>query len=561
MMHRQPEIETQATAHERRENLHPVKLVTAVAAVVIAAWIANAMKSWISSGDAGLFFNALDGLVWPLAGFLFVLVATVIGIVHYRVSLRTVIVSVGIIYCCFFTATQFIRVDGFYGNLTPKFAWRWTPTAEDCARQLLVSTPSNQADRLDRGLFESTDQDWPCYRGSHADGRVTGPVELLDWQEQQPVELWRHPVGFGWSSFAVVGSAAVTMEQRGEFECTVCYNARTGQELWCHREQTRYLCEHGDGPRATPSVATGNVLSLGGSGVLTCCRLESGELLWKREMFNKPETQNLRFGTSASPLVIGDRVIVTTGGDYDSAAWCLSIHDGSVLWQTADDHASYASPIAAEVCGESQILSFNGDGLRSYSIEGKSLWFFPWVTQGESRVNVAQPLVLPSSGDGDSATRILISSGYDCGTALLEVTHTNDEWKVLSKWISRDLKSKFSNFVVHEEAVFGFDNGIFGCISLRDGKRFWKRGRYGHGQVLIVGDRLLIQAESGELVVLSAAADALKELHRFPALDGKTWNNPAVAGDLLLVRNDREAAAFQLPKSVGGTLLTATSSR
>ncbi len=104
-----------------------------------------------------------------------------------------------------------------------------------------------------------------------------------------------------------------------------------------------------------------------------------------------------------------------------------------------------------------------------------------------------------------------------------------------------------SNFVVHNDHIYGLDNGILTCLDLRDGQRLWKRGRYGHGQMLVVGDKLLIQAESGEVVLVAATPDAHHELAKFSALSSKTWNNLALAGNILVVRNDREAAAFELP--------------
>lgn len=201
----------------------------------------------------------------------------------------------------------------------------------------------------------------------------------------------------------------------------------------------------------------------------------------------------------------------------------------------------------SQICGERQLLSFNGAGLRAYALDGTKRWLHPWLTQGESqRVNVAQPVVLPAVAN-DATTRVLISSGYDNGTALLEINREGEQFKVSEIWLSKNLKSKMSNFVVHDHHIYGLDNGILTCLDLNDGQRRWKRGRYGHGQVLLVADKLLIQAESGEVVLVAAKPDAHQELGKFNALFSKTWNNLALAGNVLVVRNDREAAAFELP--------------
>jgi outer membrane protein assembly factor BamB len=252
---------------------------------------------------------------------------------------------------------------------------------------------------------------------------------------------------------------------------------------------------------------------------------------------------------SGSPLVLDDQVVVTPGADQGASAISYSLETGNEFWRSGDDRAAYSSPIQSHICGERQVLSFNGAGLGCYATDGTPRWLHPWLTQGESqRVNVAQPVVLPADPTrmADS-TRVLISSGYDNGTALLEIQRTASEFNVAVVWHSKNLKSKMSNFVVHGQHIYGLDNGILTCLDLNDGQRKWKRGRYGHGQMLLVGDKLLIQAESGEIVLVAASPEEHRELAKFNALSSKTWNNLALAGNTLVVRNDREAAAFELP--------------
>jgi outer membrane protein assembly factor BamB len=114
-------------------------------------------------------------------------------------------------------------------------------------------------------------------------------------------------------------------------------------------------------------------------------------------------------------------------------------------------------------------------------------------------------------------------------------------------WTSRALSSKFSTAVVCKDCLYGLDDGVLVCVDLATGRRRWKQGRYHHGQLLLAGDLLIIQAESGEVFLVAPTPEAPHEWGHFAALDGKTWNNPALAGRLLLVRNDREAACFELP--------------
>jgi len=444
--------------------------------------------------------------------------------------------------------SRVIRIESYYGNRIPRLTWRWAPTAEQQIKTYLTSIQSDPRKTKLANVFEPSRSDFPGFLGSHRDARIDSIDLATDWNQQSPKLLWRHPVGLGWSSFAIVGSVAVDLEQRDLHECVVCYDLRTGEELWCHREISRFINEHGDGPRSTPTIHDGRVLSMGANGLLTCIELESGKLLWSHSVLNESSNPNLMFGMSGSPLVFDDQVVVTPGAGKGCSAISYSLLTGDELWRTGDDQAAYSSPIESKLCGNRQILSFNGAGLRSYDIDGKSLWLHPWITQGESRVNVAQPVVVSSDSDGtENKSRVLISSGYDTGTALLEVSLVNEEWTTRVIWVSKNLKSKMSNFVIHEDSIYGLDNGLLTCIALSDGTRRWKRGRYGHGQMLLVKDKLLIQTETGEVVLVAANPDSLQELARFEALTSKTWNHPALSGNVLVVRNDREAAAFALP--------------
>ncbi len=500
--------------------------------------------------DTRSIYLGLDGMRFPLAMFALTLVAAVMLLAWIRPKLKTMVVLTTLLAIFGFTFYWTIRIESFYGNMLPRLAWRWSPTAEQEITTYLTSSSGATKKLVERNaVFAQKECDFPGFLGVRRDAKVSGVALSTDWQQTPPKLLWRHPVGLGWSSFAIVGEAAVNLEQRGDLECVVCYALQTGEELWCHAENSRFQDEHGDGPRSTPTVHAGKVISMGANGTLTCLELTTGKPIWVRETLSSPEQQNLLWGMAGSPLVIDDKVIVTPGAGEGASAICYSLETGEEQWHSGDDRAAYSSPTVSEICDERQILSFNGAGLRSYAVNGTPLWLHPWLTQGESqRVNVAQPVVLPvDPAVSTKSTRVLISSGYDNGTALLEIQRSGEQIKVEEVWLSKNLKSKMSNFVVYGQHIYGLDNGILTCLNLSDGCRLWKRGRYGHGQMLLVGDKLLIQAESGEIVLVAASPDGHQEFGKFNALFSKTWNNLALAGNILVVRNDREAAAFELP--------------
>jgi outer membrane protein assembly factor BamB len=291
------------------------------------------------------------------------------------------------------------------------------------------------------------------------------------------------------------------------------------------------------------------VYTIGAAGLLSCINGADGASIWSQNSLADPATQNILWGMSGSPLVVDDKVIITPGGGVGRSLVAYDAASGDELFQGGDDPAGYASPVRVQLAGQTQFLSFNGAGLRGFDEQGHPLWLHPWLTQGESqRVNVAQPIVVPGLGKAaENVGHVLVSSGYGMGAALLRIAYEGGEWRVTEVWRNRNLKSKMSNFVVHDGYVYGMDNGIMACLDVNTGDRQWKGGRYGHGQILLVGDVMLVQSESGKVVLVEATPQEHRELASLMALGDKTWNHPTLSGNILIVRNDREAAAFELP--------------
>ena len=318
-----------------------------------------------------------------------------------------------------------LRVESFYGNLIPRLTWRWTPTAEEQFASWQTSGQHATAPTAQHVTPETpavtADRDHPGFLGAERDGVVRGVQLDADWAHRPPRELWRRPVGLGWSGFAVAGRLAVTQEQRGPQESVVCYDLLTGAERWIHVDDVRFADEHGDGPRATPTLVGGRVFTLGGTGLLNCLDAQSGQLIWQQQVLAQPDQQNLLWGMSGSPLVVDDRVVVTPGGGPGRAVMAFACRDGRPVWSRGDDPAAYASPAVVQLAGQTQLLSFNGAGVRGFALtDGQPLWLCPWITQGErQRVNVAQPLVVTFADAAASHDEgfVLVSSGYEMGTA------------------------------------------------------------------------------------------------------------------------------------------------
>lgn len=529
----------------------PSFLLILIVAIVLGTLLSFVVGfiQWTQTDQARWLYIGLDGMQWYLLYAGIGLIGGAGLVVIFKPRLRTVAAIGGTIATLVLGLSLCVRVESFRGDRTPRFVWRWTPTAEQEVKDYLVSHRARKVTlpTIPSEYFAATEHDFPGFQGPDRNAQLAGRNLSATWDTQPPRLLWKHPIGLGWSGFAIQGRVAVTMEQRDENECVVCYDLLSGEELWEHSEPVRFRSEHGDGPRTTPAIHGNRVFACGGTGVVTCLELSNGSLVWSSNPLADAKTAPPHFGWTCSPMLSGNELIVTPGIQPGGTMVALDVETGIERWRGGDDPTSYASPIASELCGRLQFLSFNGEGLRAIAPGGKPLWFQPWITQGESRVNVAQPVVVDRGGSASNErAKVLISSAYDMGTTLLEVYPEGKDWKVNTLWTSKHLKSKFSNCIVYRDYVWGLDNGLLTCLRLSDGVRTWKKGRYGHGQLLMVDGRLLIQCESGEIALVETNPESHTELARFRALEDKTWNHPSLAGNILVVRNDREAAAFEL---------------
>jgi outer membrane protein assembly factor BamB len=432
----------------------------------------------------------------------------------------------------------------YSGDGTRSWHWRWRWTTEEKEafydRRELADAPSNSW----------AEYSYPQYLGHDRNAVVNGLLLATDWRTNPPELLWRRSIGAGWSAFSVDKEIAVTQEQQSEDEVVTAYALLTGEELWAHhRPNTRFDEASGAGPRSTPTIRSGYVYALGATGVLDCLSLTDGKSVWTRNILNDAGADNLQWGVSGSPLVIDGSVIVNPGGqETASSVIAYDATSGERIWNQGESEASYSSPMVAEIDGVRQIVVLNGPSLEGFSLDGNGrLWHYPWQVHGDAMINASQPVLVPNESN-TSEQRIFISSGYGKGCALLSVSRDDGDFRVQEVWApNTTMKAKFTTPVYHQGYVFGLDEGILVCVDLSDGQRLWKKGRYGHGQIMLVGSIILVLAETGEVCLVAADPTEHRELARFSAISGKTWNHAALAGPLLVVRNSNEAACYRLP--------------
>ena len=423
------------------------------------------------------------------------------------------------------------RIRGMSGDLTPIIEFRWAKASEFQTNASPV-TKNVVAETVTRPSF-------PQYLGPNHDGVLTGPKLETTWIAHPPEIMWRQKVGAGWSGFVIVGDLAITQEQRGDEEYVVAYELLTGKPVWQHADKARYnTVIAGEGPRATPTVVSNRVFTCGGAGLLNCLDLATGQRLWSCDLIAESGGKVPQWGYTCSPLVVENLVIVHGGEEVSQSLLAFDRETGKRVWTGGMNSPSYSAPQFATLAGVPQILSFNDGSVSAHNpATGATLWEKPW---GNGNVVCASPVVIGSN-------QALFSSGYGVGAELLEISQvTSNRLAARLVWKSIRMKSKFAHLYARDGSLYGLDDGIFACVNLADGSQRWKEGRYGHGQGLLVADLYLLMAESGELVLLRPTAEAPNELARFRVFTAKTWNPIALSGDLLLVRNDQEAACLRL---------------
>ncbi|MDB5313063.1 MAG: outer rane biosis protein BamB [Gemmataceae bacterium] len=441
-----------------------------------------------------------------------------------------------------------LQMDGVNGRFDLETSYRWTTSVADQAANQLADRATVVAADPAADLGPATEADWPGFRGAHRDGEVP-PAAAGGWDGSAPREKWRNTtVGPAWSSFCAAGDFVYTQEQRGESESVVCYRADTGKEVWARGDPGKHTdFASGIGPRATPTYANGRVYTVGATGTVSCLKAATGEPVWTISLGERFEATKPVFGLSSSPLVVGDLVIVSPSSPAAPRLVAVAAATGETKWAAEPKGTDgYSSPQPATIGGTAQVLLFNEAGLFGHDpATGKELWHYDWKVAGNEPTAV-QPLVL---ADG----RVVIGGGnIGMGARCVAVRKEGDGWAAEEVWKTTRFTPKFNDVVRAGNHLYGLDNGGMVCLDLVNGKVVWKEGQYGSGQLLLVGNKLLVVSEKGHLACVRASPEGYDELWKVDAVEGKTWNHPVIARGRLFVRNATVAVGFDLPATRAG---------
>ena len=467
-----------------------------------------------------------------------------------------------------FLSLYYIDFDGdIRATFRPRF-WSWKS-------ENYLTVDDNAVSGID--LVTSTKYDFNQFLGPDRNLKVNTGVQLSgDWKSNPPEMLWKIDVGDAWSGFVVVNGYAVTQEQRAQNECVTCYNVLTGELVWIYQVPRRHedaMALGKVGPRATPTIHQGRVYTTGGNGILDCLDGSDGSLMWSADVPGlvgidligrtnslgiayAVENSSLTWGRSCSPLIYKNTVIVAAGGpleleDGDEDPTCtliaFDLNTGEEVWRGGSRQISYGSPSLATVNGKTQIVVMAEDHAVGHDPDtGEELWAFERPGSSSAAANCSQVNQI-------GGNRFLLTKGYRLGGELISVQQNDaGDWEVTSlEKNSRQLNTKMTNPVVSGGFAWALSDGFLSCVALEGERRFkstWlERTKYGHGQLLAVGDKLLIHGEDGVLALATLDSNKFDEIAKIDTIEGFCWNTIALYGDLVLVRSERQAACYRLP--------------
>ncbi|HMP03481.1 MAG TPA: PQQ-binding-like beta-propeller repeat protein [Gemmatales bacterium] len=393
---------------------------------------------------------------------------------------------------------------------------------------------------------QAADSDWPQWRGPLRDGRATGPLRT-DWADQPPREVWRQPIGGGYSSVLYVDGKLYTQDRQPDAERVLCLDPQTGRALWVHAYPVDYATtNYFEGPRATPTFADGRLYVVGATGQFLCLALPTEEgavpqLLWQHDLVKEFDAPLPQWGIASSPLLVGNLVVVQPGGRKGSIVAFDKV-TGQLVWTSGADPSGYSSPIAAEFDQQQQIVAFTGKRMVGLDpADGRELWSFAWSTNFDA--NIATPIVVENF--------VFLSSGYNAGCALLEIRRADQTWSAQPAYVQRNrlMRNHHSSCVLVDGFLYGFDCGpnLLTCIDLRKGERRWQTRDFAKGGVLFASGHLIVLTEDGELGLAEANPEKAVPKGKFRVFDAaQVWALPTLVEGRLYLRSNQEIACLDL---------------
>jgi len=396
-------------------------------------------------------------------------------------------------------------------------------------------------------LASAEGQDWPHLRGPSYNGLSAESGIAESWPAGGPPVLWRIELGQGYSGISAVGKKLYTQTQSLSGQYVVCLDADTGERLWRYRYEWPWEPDSDwPGPRATPTCSDGKVYFAGAFGTVGCLDAETGRRVWSVNVTEKFEGRGTEYGYACSPLVEDGKVFLPVGGEGASVV-ALDAKDGSVVWKTGSEQASYSPAYPITVGGERQIVAFLRNVVAGFHPEtGRQLWEDRWSASYDEHAAwpvYEEPYLLSCAAFRGGARVLALEAGAQPRVA----------------WQSRELSNDVFSSIILNGHIYGFDlhdfqprgtrpaRGRFKCIELATGRVRWATDRTGHAMVITADGKLILFSERGVLILARATPEKYEELARTRVFEGEIcWTQPTLSRGRLYVRNQKQAACVWL---------------
>jgi len=378
--------------------------------------------------------------------------------------------------------------------------------------------------------------DWPQWRGPNRDGISKESGLLKQWAPEGPPLVWKASgAGGGYSSFAVAGGRLYTMGLRGAREYVIAFDVTTGKEVWATAHGSAFRNDRGDGPRGTPTVDGATLYALGGNGDLSAMDARTGRIIWTMNVLQKFGGENITWGISESPLVIGEKILVNPGGPGASIV-ALNKKDGSLIWKSQSDRSGYSSAIPVKIGDTTQVVFFTHQRAIGLDLkDGKLLWEYDRAANDVA--NVATPVA--------RGNRIFISSDYGTGAGLVEI---KADGKAQEVYFTKDMRNHHSSSILIGDHLYGFSSGILTAMRFDTGEVAWKDRSVGKGSLVYADGNLYALSENGVVGLIEATPEGYREKGRFRITQNSlpTWTHPVVAGGRLYLRDQDTIYAYDV---------------
>ncbi|HOT73611.1 MAG TPA: PQQ-like beta-propeller repeat protein [Anaerohalosphaeraceae bacterium] len=383
--------------------------------------------------------------------------------------------------------------------------------------------------------------DWPQWRGPQRDGKASGFSAPSQW----PAELkqkWSVPVGLGVATPALAGRRLYVFTRQGDEEAILCLDADSGKEVWSNRYAAVAVTGapgRFPGPRSSPAVGEGKVVTLGVGGVLSCLQADDGKLLWRTDPYSGVVP---RFFTAMSPLITDAMAIAQLGGQGNGGILAFDLTTGQVKWQWTQEGPEYASPMILTAEGTRQIAALTEKSVVGLALEdGRLLWKLPFLPL-ERSYNSVTPIV-----DGP----VVVYSGASRGTFAVRIEKQGEQFVPVPLWENKEIATRYNTPVLHQGYLYGLsEKGNLFCLNAADGKLSWldevQRDRGGFGAIVDVGSALMALPSNGELIVLEPDEKAFKQKVLWKTAQTPVYAHPVLDGGRIYIKDEQNLTLWTL---------------